>query len=51
MTRASITHAFADGATVTASVESSNDYPDAAVDCVLRVIDLYRQVVPDEAGE
>lgn len=48
MARASITHHYSDGTTITAAVESSNDYPDAALDCVLRVVELYRQVVPDE---
>jgi hypothetical protein len=49
MAKASITHQFDDGATVTATVETSNDYPDSAADCIARVVELYRQIVPDEA--
>jgi hypothetical protein len=49
MAKVSITHAFTDGAIVTMTVETTTDYADSADDAVTRVLELYRQVVPDEA--
>jgi hypothetical protein len=45
--RAEITHRYDDGTTVTAAVETANDYPDAVSDLIARVLELYRQILPD----
>lgn len=47
MARASIEHRFTDGATVTCAVETTNDFADAAADCIARVVELYRLAVAD----